>query len=120
MSGPELTQVDQDRWQLDAPWTRYGITVPAGFVTDLASIPRVLWALPGFAPFELLSGPILHDYLYRTRMVPRAEADALLYRAMREDGIGRVRAYTVYSAVRMFGWISRATEPSTRLPQGTP
>lgn len=47
--------------------TRFGvIIVPAGFITDFASIPRVFWSIPGFSP----SGPlavaaILHDFAYQ-------------------------------------------------------
>jgi hypothetical protein len=37
-----------------------------GFVTDLASIPRVAWHLPGFSPFgPLRVGAIPHDFGYQ-------------------------------------------------------
>jgi len=42
------------------------IVTPAGFETDLASIPRLLWAVPGFSPTgALLQGSILHDFGYQ-------------------------------------------------------
>ncbi len=46
--------------------TRASITVPKGFVTDLASTPRRVWAL--YPPFgKYLSASIVHDYLYWTQ-----------------------------------------------------
>src|SRR5262245_38142541 len=46
-------------------------TVPAGFVTDLASIPRIFWsALPRDGEYAYAA--ILHDYLYWTQVRDRA------------------------------------------------
>ncbi len=40
------------------------ITVPTGFVTDLASVPRAMWWL--IAPFDVARAAIVHDLLYKT------------------------------------------------------
>ena len=40
------------------------ITVPKGFVTDLASVPRAMWAF--IAPFDVARAAIIHDLLYKT------------------------------------------------------
>ena len=40
------------------------ITVPTGFVTDLASVPRAMWWL--IAPFDIARAAIIHDLLYKT------------------------------------------------------
>ena len=39
------------------------ITVPNGFMTDLASTPRALWAF--VAPFDVARAAIVHDLLYK-------------------------------------------------------
>ena len=39
------------------------ITVPTGFVTDLASVPRAMWWL--IAPFDVARAAIIHDLLYK-------------------------------------------------------
>jgi hypothetical protein len=39
------------------------ITVPKGFVTDLASVPRAMWWL--IAPFDVARAAIIHDLLYK-------------------------------------------------------
>ena len=40
------------------------ITVPTGFVTDLASVPRAMWWL--IAPFDVARAAIIHDLLYKS------------------------------------------------------
>ena len=39
------------------------ITVPTGFITDLASTPRLLWNV--IAPFDVARAAIVHDLLYK-------------------------------------------------------
>jgi hypothetical protein len=59
------------RYRLTADWV---ITLddglpllhPRGFETDFASTPRLMWAIPGFAPNgPLLHGGIVHDLFYQ-------------------------------------------------------
>src|SRR5262245_60709692 len=46
------------------------VNVPAGFVTDFASIPRAFWSL--LRPDGRYTHPaIVHDYLYWTQTAPR-------------------------------------------------
>ena len=68
------------------------IEVPAGFVTDLASIPSVLhwWIRP--TDSRAATAAIVHDWLYLTHSVPRAVADALFLSLLRADGMPRIRA----------------------------
>ena len=40
------------------------IVVPSGFVSDLASVPRAMWAF--IAPFDVARAAIVHDLLYKT------------------------------------------------------
>jgi len=113
-------------WGLQRPLTyRPGddpgeeITVPAGFVTDLASIPRWAWVLlPPDGPW--VKAAIIHDFLYATggdgvwkrhspgitRAEPytRAEADKILRQAMHNRGVDVVRRNIIWAAVRVGGW----------------
>lgn len=90
-------------WSADAK--RY--LIPAGFVTDLASVPRFI---PGIVRLifrgNLLTAraAILHDWLYYTKMMSRREADDLFYEALRSTGEGLLGAWTMWSAVRISGW----------------
>lgn len=75
------------------------IVVPVGFLTDLASIPRTLWWWQ--APHEGTMAPaIIHDYLYWEQSCTKDEADAVLYLALREIGMGSINANLVYMGVR--------------------
>ena len=38
------------------------ITVPEGYITDLASVPRICWAF--IAPFDVARAAVIHDILY--------------------------------------------------------
>ena len=78
------------------------ITVPAGFETDFASIPRGLWnILPKHGRQD--KAAVLHDYLYVHNGVTRAEADALFREAMEAEGVGRVARNAMYLGVRIGG-----------------
>jgi hypothetical protein len=100
------------------------VTVPAGFETDLASIPRPVWWLPGFSPFGRIEEPsVAHDYLYSTKFpgtaaaqipghgdilsmpytVTRPLADAILSAGMAAKGENLVVRGLVYGAVRLGG-----------------
>ena len=76
--------------------------IPAGFMTDLASIPGLFWSI--VSPQEIAHGALLHDYLYSTKAIPRKEADMALYQIIREENeVGPIRARLVYWAVRLGG-----------------
>lgn len=77
----------------------YEIVVPIGFITDLASIPREFWWWE--SPQESTLAPaILHDYLYWEQSCTKDEADAVMYLAMKEVGLGFLKRYAVYAGVR--------------------
>lgn len=83
------------------------VIVPAGFVTDFASVPRLPLAY-------LLAGgvgdpaAVVHDYLYREipHSVSRAQADEVFYQALLVCGVAKWRAYVMWAAVRCCGWTS--------------
>ncbi|MFA7238731.1 MAG: DUF1353 domain-containing protein [Sulfuricellaceae bacterium] len=78
------------------------ITVPIGFKTDFASVPRlpVAYLLAGDTAHE---AAVVHDFLYTSGEFPRATADDVLLEAMAVTGIPRWRRVAIYFAVRAFG-----------------
>ena len=83
------------------------IIVPAGFVTDFASI-QVLHNAFLFVLFALVAGygnyaATVHDWLYADGQLSRKEADAVLYRALRAEGVARWRAWLFWAGVRLGG-----------------
>jgi hypothetical protein len=84
------------------------IEVPAGFVTDLASVPRILWPL--LPPFGRYTGAaVVHDWLYSEHRLghghfARCNADSILLEAMIDLNVGRVTRNLVWIGVRLGGW----------------
>lgn len=80
------------------------LTVPAGFKTDLASIPRILWnILPPFGKYD--AAAVLHDLLYQHGGVTRDQADNVLYEAMHVSGVNFWQRWTIFRGVRFGGWM---------------
>lgn len=109
--------VDRDEWRLeeeyvatDGPTT---IAVPAGYVFDLASVPRPLWSV--IAPFELsVSAPLVHDFIYDyrgelpagavapERTYTRKQSDVLFRQMMAAEQVPVWRRTLAYTSVRLF------------------
>ena len=109
-----------DRWSLvDPVEVAIGggtlLTVPAGFVYDLASVPEVLQWLIDDDQLSTLA-PLVHDVLYQHggrlpvewvypyREFARREADALLLALAIRQGCPRWRAWAAWAAVRAAAW----------------
>ncbi|EFH9080729.1 DUF1353 domain-containing protein [Escherichia coli] len=104
-----LEMLDDYRWRLVEPFEFWltdnqddVIYVPEGYVTDLASVPRLLWAL--FPPHgRYAKAAIIHDWLYDNALRTKAEADRIFLDAMTVLGVPRWRRRLMYLAVRLFG-----------------
>ena len=78
------------------------IRVPAGFVTDFASVPRpVWWLFPPWAQYG--NAAVVHDWLYWTQPFQREVADQAIAEGMHDMGVGRVAGWLIYRALRLFG-----------------
>lgn len=78
------------------------VVVPAGFVTDLASIPRVFWSLlPTDGTYTFPA--IVHDFLYWTQPTERDVADKVFRYGMDDMKVSSVAASAIYAAVRVGG-----------------
>lgn len=89
------------------------IIVPKGFVTDFASIPRPIWSiLPKWAEYGTAS--VVHDYLYWTQQCRRKQADRIFLAAMIDSGVSNWKCWTVYLAVRSFGYFSYKANKNLR------
>ena len=83
-------------------------TVPRGFVTDGASVPRVMYPIcsPVSGPFG--QGALAHDFYYSIDGpdIGRLRADLILYAMGRLRGAWISEAQLVKSGVNLFGWMS--------------
>lgn len=100
-TGPRLVPHGRD-YELLEKWG----DVPAGFRTDGASIPRLLWPIVGspFAP-EVMPAAVRHDFDYRFGATSRDVADRWFRRTAISEGVAPWRAWLLWSGVRAFGWL---------------
>lgn len=100
--------VDDGAWKLGKPLSyssrvaRRVITVPAGFRTDLASVPRlpvVYWLCGGRAN----KPAVVHDFLYTEGVVARRIADAVFLEAMSVVGVPIMYRTLMWVGVRLGG-----------------
>ena len=98
------------------------IKVPAGFVTDYASIPSFLWSL--YSPHDQYSrAAIVHDYLYWSQLCSRPQADNLFMIAMRESEVPEITRNNVYRAVTTLGqssWDDNRRQRESGMPRVVP
>ena len=81
-------------------------TVPKGFTTNFASIPRIFWSI--ITPTGKWSNAsVLHDFLYDNGYkigVSRKKADKIFYDAMIDSGVSRITANIMWFCVRAFAY----------------
>lgn len=128
LSPLELEFIDGHNWKVTEPFeyclgdeaSSRRVRIPAGFITDFASVPRGLWnILPPAGPYG--KAAVIHDWLYQKRRISyvdehgrvfgvsyadRALADATLEEGMEVLGVGRLTRWAVYHGVRVGGWVA--------------
>ena len=85
------------------------LTIPKGFTTDFASVPKVFWSL--IPPIgEANISWIIHDYLYDTKdLRGRKFADKEMLYWMHKKGQDKLSSRVMYWSVRIFAkkWWNR-------------
>ena len=117
---PELTQEEILALKnIGVVMDKTKITVPVGFVTDLASVPRAMWW--AIAPFDVARAAIIHDLLYKgirqyrwnmkdkedAELIKKAKvaSDKVFLLAMNdaEPSVPKWKKYSAWKAVDLFG-----------------
>lgn len=99
---------DSGRWRVARPLyyasdvAKAVIIVPAGFITDLASVPRmpIIYWLTGNVAAK---AAVLHDWNYSTGQFPRAMCDAIFRESSEVIGVSWWRRNLMYLGVRVGG-----------------
>ncbi len=110
----DAEQVDAEDWLLLSqlryqPATFPLITAPAGFITDFASTPQIVWSLGMPKSGEYDRAAVIHDLIYKfPGIVPgyrftKPEADSIFDEAMGVLGVNPVKRWLMYQAVRIGG-----------------
>lgn len=119
-----VQSIDERKWKvmqrfnynIDAVDSANAVEVPVGFVTDFASIPRILWVLlPPWGKYG--KAAVIHDYMYTEHkhsvfsvegvesfvQIDRKQADDIFLQSMEVLGVNVITRYAMYAAVRTFG-----------------
>lgn len=91
------------------------VEVPKDYLSDGASVPRIVWSISGLTPDGLIrAAALIHDYLYEHKgeifvnaekvTYSKKEIDILFKEIMIKSGVPWIRAQAAYFAVRSFGW----------------
>jgi len=81
------------------------IDVPIGFMTDFASVPRLLWVMiPRWGKYG--NAAVIHDWLYWDQSRTRREADQIFLEGMQVLEVSPLKQQLIYRAVRAFGWLA--------------
>jgi len=91
------------------------VEVPAGFITDFASVPRIFWSvLPRDGVYVYPA--IIHDYMYWVQDAVRDIADETLREGMQDFKVDTVSINAIYWGVRAGGWSAWAA--NAKLKEG--
>ncbi len=81
------------------------IQVPAGFLTDLASFPRIVRPVLDAQHPTTRRPAAVHDFIYvhQTHRFTKREADRIFYEALREEGASEALAWSMWKATCIGG-----------------
>ncbi len=120
-----LLNIDGNLWKTEREFSYHVgsedsadiITVPKGFLTDLASVPwPTSMLIPKSGKFN--QAAVLHDYLYTIQTRPRSECDKIFLESMKNLGVNWFLRGIMYRAVRIGGgfvWKKKKTNQNRRV-----
>jgi hypothetical protein len=89
------------------------VEVPAGFITDFASVPKIFWSiLPRDGVYVYPA--IIHDYMYWMQEAAREQADETLREGMQDFKVDIVSINAIYWGVRAGGGAAWAANAKLR------
>jgi hypothetical protein len=81
------------------------ITVPAGKVTDFASVPRIFWWI--ISPIDThAKAAVVHDYCYGVNYKSKDYSDRIFSEGLQVLGVKHWKILIMYWCVKYFAWIS--------------
>jgi len=79
------------------------ITVPKGFITDFASVPRIFW--PIISPIDSHGkAAVVHDYCYRYAVYDRKKSDEIFEEGLRVLKVSSWKVWCMRKSVILCGW----------------
>jgi hypothetical protein len=107
----DIRYIDGKHWLLTQPFwyvyeaedvERFEGVIPAGFIFDFHSIPRVFWSV--ISPTEYGHAAAIHDHTYKFNLLPRVHCDKAYGEALVIEEAPEWKRCVMYRAVRTCGW----------------
>ena len=99
----KLQPLKEHKFKLLAPVKYKDITIPAGFRTDGATIPRCFWCFYPPNRTDYIPAAIIHDYL--CSLGEYRKADEYFKEALTELHIDKFTIFIFYNAVRFYHFL---------------
>lgn|SRR3990167_4926000 len=120
----EAGTFDRGKWKVVEPMiyksARYNvvISVPPGFVTDLASVPRILPLTFALTGATSVKAAVVHDWIYsnqvyldgKRQMLPREVCDDIFEEISQEEQVPGWRRSLMWVVLRATGWTAYGEE----------
>lgn len=101
----KVEKIGSKRWRLleDLIYEdeSFKITVPAGFETDFATVPRPLWWFCPPATGSHAEPSVTHDYLLATGVDIKI-ADNLFLSAMEANGVNKLKRLIIFTTLKIW------------------
>lgn len=108
------------RYYLGEKYSEQWVMIPAGYLTDGASVPRMLWNLiPPWGSYG--QAAVVHDYLCenlqimvagKPTAITRTRCDEILNEAMTVLGVPAPLRWAIYHGVCLYRTVARIDQPS--------
>lgn len=98
----KLKRLSSNKWQLLEPWSYSNLTIPEGFITDGASVPRLFWWIASPSG-DLFEASVVHDYMYSNSINSKRDADKMFKIVANYYGANKLRIFLAYNMVKIFG-----------------
>jgi len=112
-------------WRIAEPFAfhssaLYDLEIPADFLTDFASVPRIFWPIIPLADGVYDPAAVVHDYAVRNRKrlgLSLMQCHGLFYEALTVRDTPTWKADAMFAAVVAFNWISPGPGDGTTPPR---
>jgi len=95
--------IEQFQYHVGCYPSKEVITVPIGYITNFASVPRIFWAI--ISPIDNhAKAAVIHDYLYDTGYYTRKRSDEIFLEALNVLDVKPWKKYCLFYGVRLGSW----------------
>lgn len=96
--------LEEFTYHIGYKWSAEIIIVPAGFIFNGMSIPRIFWWFAHPMTSDTIIASLLHDYIFCTRQYSLEKSDYIFYDALRACQVNQYKAVLLYIGLGFWSW----------------